>query len=441
MKILHVFHYSNLVNGVDRTTLTLLQALRKRGEDVFAIVPKHGDVTVALDELDVPYRVSDLGCCTGPNKMAELSYLSRTAHRSVEIENWIRKEKFDLLHLNTGHLLDAAIAAARAGVPAIWHIHSPFNEDFKRYSRFMAPEGYAWLLGELGNHVISVSDDVRASLLPWLPEEKITTLHNGIDIDDLERRSKQVSKPLRSELGIPPENPLVIGIGRISAQKDFATFIRVANKVVASHPNVCFAIAGPNEDKTLAAALQKQISELCLDQRVFILGARNDVPALLEQSDVFLSTAIFEGHPLTSLEAMSLKKPVVAMDCLGLRECIQSGWDGLLVPLGDEESCAKEVLRVLTDNTLGSSLGERARTTVASRYSAAVYANGFLDISARVCSADKSSNSQGAASFALGLLEKTHETHEQLLEAMLRPNSLPAQLRARFHTVINKILS
>ena len=55
MKILHVFHHSNLVNGVDRTTLTLLRALHQLGVNVSALVPARGDVTQALDELGVPY--------------------------------------------------------------------------------------------------------------------------------------------------------------------------------------------------------------------------------------------------------------------------------------------------------------------------------------------------------------------------------------------------
>ena len=115
MKILHVFHYSNLVNGVDRTTLTLLCALRQLGVDVCALVPDRGDVTQALDELNVPYRIAPLRCCTGPSKSAGLTYLSHAATRAEMIESWLREDDFDLIHLNTGHLIDGAIAACSRG--------------------------------------------------------------------------------------------------------------------------------------------------------------------------------------------------------------------------------------------------------------------------------------------------------------------------------------
>src|SRR3569832_3017134 len=65
MKILHLFHHSNLTNGVDRTTLTLLTALQQLGVEVRALVPARGEVTEALDASRVLHRIAPLGCCTG----------------------------------------------------------------------------------------------------------------------------------------------------------------------------------------------------------------------------------------------------------------------------------------------------------------------------------------------------------------------------------------
>jgi glycosyltransferase involved in cell wall biosynthesis len=430
MKILHVFHYSNLVNGVDRTTLTLLCALRQLGVEVSALVPDRGDVTQALDERGVSYRVAPLGCCTGPSKPAELAYLAHAATRAEMIESWLREDGFDLIHLNTGHLIDGAIAACKANVPAIWHIHSPFEIDLERYAGFMGPEAYAWLLGELGHYVIAVSNDVRTSLLQWLPSEKVSTLYNGIDVDDLGIRARQPGKPLREELGLLANVPLVLGVGRISAQKDFATFVRVARRVADRHASVCFAIAGPVEARDLAEALPRQIKDLGLADRVFVLGPRNDVPALLVQSNVFLSTAIFEGQGLAALEAMSLNKPAVAMDCVGLRECIKHEIDGLLVPLGDEDACAQAVLRVLHDGGLAKILGERGRQSMLDKYSAQAYAKGFLAIAESVLSETRTDGKASAADFALGLLKEIRESNDRATKLGQRTH-LQTRLKTR----------
>lgn len=432
MKILHVFHNSDLVNGVDQTTLTLLRALQSMGHSVSALVPQEGDVTAALAKLGVDYRTSALGCCTGPAKMAEFAYLSRVATRSEEIEEWLKSERFDLVHVNTGHLLDAAVAAARAGVPAVWHIHAPYEVDLQRYAGFMAPEGYAWLLGTLGSHVIAVSDDVRTSLLPHLPAQKVSTLHNGIDVEDLEQRAGVGgTSSIREELGLAPETRLVIGVGRISAQKDFATFVRVASRVAAVHPGACFAIVGPAEERSLAAALEEQITELQLSNRVFLLGPRLDVPRLLAQSDVFLSTAIFEGQGLAALEALALRVPVVAMDCVGLRECLRHGTDSLVVPLGDEEACAAAVGQLISDPVLSGTLGAQGREAVAARYSAAAYAQGFLTIVDRVVAQYEPGLNAGAASFALGLLHELREAHARLTQQSHSNTSIVHRLLSR----------
>lgn len=429
MKTLHIFHHSNLTNGVDRTTLTLLAALQRLGVSVHALVPESGDASQALDGLRVPYRLGALGCCTGPSRAAELAFLARAANRAQMIGDWLREEKFDLVHLNTGHLLDGAMAACKANVPALWHIHSPFEVDLERYARFMGPAAYAWMLADVGRHVVAVSEDVRASLLQWLPPEKVSVLYNGIDISDIDARAQQAITPLREELGLAIDTPIVLGVGRISAQKDFATFVRVAKRVADVHPHVCFAIAGPPEAADLAEALSRQIQELGLARRVFMLGPRNNVPALLAQCDAFLSTAIFEGQGLACIEAMAMRKPAVAMGCVGLRECIEHDRDGLLVPLGDEVACAQAVLRVLQDKPLAETLGENGRQTALHKYSAEAYAKGFLAIAEKVVE-EPGRNKAASAEFVLGLLNEIREVGEQAAR-LGQPKLLRTRLKAR----------
>lgn len=420
-KSLHIFHATDLSNGVDRTTLTLITALRRLNHQPHALVPKAGPVSEALEAAGIPYRTAFLGCCTGPTKPAELAYLSRAADRAGIIGEWLDTEGFDFVHLNTGHLIDGAIAATISGTPAIWHIHSPFEIDLSRYARFFKAETYAWMLETLGDHVIAVSDDVRASLTERLPGEFVSALYNGIDIEHLDANSQPVGPGIRHELGLKEETALVLGVGRISEQKDFATFVRVAKRVTNENADVCFAIVGPSEDRGLAKALEDQLEKLGLRQRVFLLGSRNDVPALLAQCNAFLSTAIYEGQGLAALEAMALRRPVIAMDCVGLRECVDNGHDGLLVPLGNEDEAAQAVLRVLRERDWAHGLGIQGRQSVMERFSAQAYAQGFLDIAAQVARRTPPDNKRASADFALGLLSNIREANERAKHLAARP--------------------
>lgn len=428
MHALHVFHGSDLTNGVDRITLTLISALKFQGHALRAIVPTEGAVTEALRNLGIPYQCAAIDCCQSSAARAELRYLAKSDARRRMLRTVFDQSRPELVHLNTGHLLDGALAAADAGIPVIWHIHSPFEVDFSRYSGFMGEEGYAWILSSLGSGVVAVSEDIRDSLAAHVPAERLFVVHNGVDVADLERRSC-LGGDIRSELGLPAEARLVIGIGRISAQKDFATFARVAECVAATHKDVYFLIAGPPENREHADELARQITSSRLEGRVFVLGARSDVPSLLRQSDLFLSTAIFEGHPLTTLEAMALRKPVVAMACVGLRECVVDGVDGLLAPLGDVECTAKAVTRVLNDNHLDRRLREAARQTVETRFSSRIFATQFLDAAQAVVRFGPPPAERGAVAVIEGLLTQLGRAEARLLEAEAHRPSLMQRSR------------
>lgn len=433
MKTLHLFHSIDLTNGVDRSTLTLVKALVRAGHTPHALVPSRGAVCAALDEAGIPYRLAPLPCCTGPAPMAELRYFARAAQRSAEIFDWLQHEIFDLVHLNTGHLIDGAIAAARAGVPALWHLHAPFDVDYQRYARNLSPAAYAWLLGELASHVLAVSDDVRASLLPHLAGSKVSTLYNGIDVEEVDRLSRPpFATDIRSELGLRPDSRLVVGIGRISAQKDFAAFVRVAARLSHAHRDLYFTISGPKEDRLLGDALAAQIHESNLQRRVFLLGPRDDVPALLAQANAFLSTALFEGQGLAAIEAMALQRPVVAMACVGLRECITHEVDGLLCQPGDEIGCAAAIERLLTQPELAHRLGQAARQSVIERFGAAAYAEGFLHQAQRVLRTHAPSQ-QPVADFALGLLQVTNTAWTRLaVQPGATPNGILQRIWRKF---------
>ena len=404
MRILHVFHGSNLQNGVDRVSLTLARGLLDAGVALEAVVPEDGAVAAALRDAGIQVIVSQLGCCDSLAWRAAVRFLGRARTRADEVGHLLADRRFDAVIANTGHLIDVALAAGRERVPLIWHIHSPFEDDYARYRDLMAEEGYAWILGSLGSRTVAVSVDVAASLAARMPADAIEVVHNGVDIDELRARSLGAHS-VRAELGLPDEARLVLGVGRVCRQKDFATFVRVAERLSHHRADVYFAIAGPDRDKPLAEALRAQIAAAGLRSRCFLLGGRDDVPRLMAASDVVLSTAASEGQGMTTIEAMALGRPVVAMACVGLRECIDHGVDGLLTPLGDIAATAHAVGRVLDDKPLASGLGREAMRSVEERFSQAGYARAFLSVIDRARSSPRLPE-RGAVDICLALLQQ-----------------------------------
>ncbi len=415
MRLLQIFHGSNLANGVDRVTLTLTEGLVAAGVQVHALLPDRGVVSDELDRLGVAVTYAPLSCCEPLVPRARLKFFAAAARRSKVIAQLIDQLRIEVVHANTGHMLDAAVAAAMHSVPLIWHLHSPIEIDHARYTPHLDLPGYAALLKTLGSRVIAVSNDMADSYAAHLPRENIVTLHNAVDTEALRLRAQRSVPSIRAELGLPCDARLVVGIGRISAQKDFAAFARVAAQVAQHAPDIHFVIAGPFEEPEALDALRSEIARREMTRRVFVLGARADVPSLLIDADVVLSTARFEGHPIAIIEAMAIGRPIVAMACVGLRECITHETDGLLVPLGDELAAAEAVNRVLSEPDFARRIGAQALLTAQRRFSREAFAQGFIEIARKCIDSHRADERRSLVPLVSALMQQIAEAEDRVL--------------------------
>src|SRR3569833_3926198 len=117
---------------------------------------------------------------------------------------------------------------------------------------------------------------------------------------------------------------------------------------------------------------------------------------------------------------MAVRKPVIAMDCVGLRECVQHGHDALLVSLGDEAGCAEAVLLVLEDLELARTLGENGRESVLARYSGRAYGKGFLAIAEQVVRGPRK-DKEATTDIVLGMKKQVHTAQERTTRSAQRP--------------------
>ncbi len=150
--------------------------------------------------------------------------------------------------------------------------------------------------------------------------------------------------------------PVVLGVGRLAAQKDFGTLIAAASAWSGRVPGPVVVIAG---EGPLAGELARQARTLGVDVR--FLGPRGDVPALLAAADVFVLPSRWEGQPLILQEALAAGRPIVATDVGGVRDL--TGDDAaVLVPPGDPAALGRAVLAVLDDADLAKRLAAAAES-------------------------------------------------------------------------------
>lgn len=226
--------------------------------------------------------------------------------------------------------------------------------------------------------VITVSDSLRWQVISaGLPQERVVTIHNAIDLEPLEAEASMDGLGLRKSLGIGHEEQVVSIVGRLSPEKGHADFFQAAKKILAAASKTRFLVIG---DGPLREKLEGLSASLGLGPAVSFLGFRQDVLALMNMSNVVVMPSLREGLPNVILEALALAKPVAATRVGGIPEIIRDGETGLLVPPEDPEQLAEALLRLLRNPEEGKKLGERGRAVVAREFNVETMAHKIAEV-------------------------------------------------------------
>jgi glycosyltransferase involved in cell wall biosynthesis len=132
-------------------------------------------------------------------------------------------------------------------------------------------------------------------------------------------------------------------------------------------PGAVFVLAGDGPQR---GALEAESRRLGIAERVVFLGHREDVPALLSCCDLFVLPSLFEGLPVSVLEAMAAARPVIATAIGGTDEAVVHGKTGLLVPPGDSAALATSIQLLLADRAMADRLAQAGRARVEQEFSA-----------------------------------------------------------------------
>lgn len=255
-----------------------------------------------------------------------------------ELVNLINSLEPDLVstHSSKAGIL-GRLSAKICRVPVIFTAHGwAFTEGVHPIKRIM----YIWaerLAAKWSERIICVSDYDRSLALHHsvASNDKIVTIHNGM--------------PLLTNIFMekPYKNNRVefIMVGRFTEPKDHELLLKTISKLNPQN-DYYFTFVGDGE---LLDKAKKLSLDLGIDKKVCFLGARQDVPELLNRSDVFVLTSRWEGLPRSIIEAMRAGLPVIASDVGGVSELVEDGVTGYLISRDDSDTL-KSKLETLIDN-------------------------------------------------------------------------------------------
>ncbi|MEV5987805.1 glycosyltransferase family 4 protein [Streptomyces sp. NPDC052051] len=168
--------------------------------------------------------------------------------------------------------------------------------------------------------------------------------------------------PLTPDAPSPRTEKAVVSIGRLDHAKGVDLLLDTWAEAAPRQPGWLLRVYGAGEYE---AALRRQCTDLGLDGSVEWAGRTDDVVGALRRSSVFVQSSRGEGFPLVLLEAMACGVPCVAFDCSpGVREIVRNGEDGLLARPGNISELAAHLGRLMADENLRDTMGERARQNV-----------------------------------------------------------------------------
>lgn len=271
------------------------------------------------------------------------------------------------------------------GLPLAWLAGVPVRIATHRAFIDKRPGWYPRLHGALVNSgivstLIAVSEQVRkmAVEVEKVRPEKVQVILNGVDLPPLEPEKRaHIRQKVRQELGLPPECPLLLTVGRLTEQKGHTYLLQAIPAVLESHPGAVFAFAGEGE---LQDKLTAQAAELGISRAVCLLGLRPDALRLLQAADVFVLPSLWEGMSMALLEAMAAGLPVVVSEVEGIGDLLTPERDGLVVPPRDPAALAGAITRLLSDGGLRGQLGKAARQKVAADFSAEAMCARYADV-------------------------------------------------------------
>jgi glycosyltransferase involved in cell wall biosynthesis len=355
--VLHLV-YSLQMGGSEKVALDIASNLDgERFRSVVCGMDVGGALERELDELNIPHEVMH-------RRGLEPAVLRR-------LYRIIRRHRIDVVH--THHftqLFFAAIPARLAGARIVHTEHEFFSYVESGFTRKAVRP-----LLTLCHAVTVVGAEVADYFVRTIgvKRQRLNVIPNGVALEGFDYDAARA----RWELGLDAGATVLGTIGRLEPEKDQMTLIEVFREIHSRHPSARLVIAGSG---SRADALKAHAAALGVAEQTTFLGYRRDVARLLAAMDVFVLTSVREGLPVSLIEAMAARRPVVSSDVGSVRDLVRNGENGFIVPPRQPAAFVDCIERLVRYPELRTRLGEEGRRTAETTFSLPAVVRAYEDL-------------------------------------------------------------
>jgi glycosyltransferase involved in cell wall biosynthesis len=268
------------------------------------------------------------------------------------------RRQADVLHLHGyGASTFGRLAAALRRLPVVVHEHANLTDTpwFQKIAdRLLAPYTDIAL-------AVSASTAEFVTRARLVAPERTRVVYLGVPLEEFSRpRTPDEVGEARRALGVPHDAFAIGTVTRLMPSKGNEYLVEATRRVIDTLPSARVYIVGEGE---LQADLEAHAARFQLGDRLVFSGFRRDVSQVLSALDLVVFPSLWEGTPLTVLEALAMGKPIVSTDADGLQDVLTNGQDAMMVPRRDAGALAEAIVRLARDPESRARLAAAARRT------------------------------------------------------------------------------
>lgn len=354
--------YYPQVNGVVTSTIILKEQLEKRGHNVTVVTVR---VPEYQDEDPNILRVPSIPFKKWKEFRVGLVY-------PYSIIKKIHDLNLDIIHTQTEFsiCLMARFLAKRFRIPVV-HTYHTMYEDYTHYiAKTRINKRIAAKLSKVGSKlylnqcasVIAPSEKTKKALIKYGVTNYIEIIPTGIKLDKFKKGlfTEEQIQNKRKELGIKPEEKIILSLGRVAEEKSIDVIIKQMPSIVSSNPQIKLLIVGDGPEKTNLEALSKRIGmerSICFTGKV----PWNDTALYYQMADLFISASKTETQGLTILESMAAGTPVIVRHDENIKDLITNSINGMIFQ--DDSDLTSIILNVINNKGLLKTLSQNGIET------------------------------------------------------------------------------
>ncbi len=365
MKVLHLIDSGGLY-GAEKMLLGLAREQLKQGLE--PMILSAGEPQVGEKAIETEAKKSGLPVFQWRMKPG------LNLKESWKIRHWARANNYELLHSHgfKFNVLLGMIPETARGIPIVATLHGYVHAP--RFSKMWLYESLDRFAIRRMNGVALVGEAMKKEFPGKLSSGHTVVIPNGLDISEVqELSSAPLDEPFKSF--IDTHEPVILGVGRLSREKGFDRLISAFSEFRKSFPNSGLVTVGEGKYRQQFEVL---VNELCVKDDVLMPGYCSTVPALLRHSKVLVMPSLTEGLPITLLEAVSLKTPVVASAVGEIPKVLGEGQGGILLSDVGPATISKAIEKSVTDIELSNRKAEWGYGEVSKNYSSEAMADKYL---------------------------------------------------------------